>query len=205
MRLRLVSQTHVKAGADFSTSDAAALRNDLITYFQREPAKQIEGYESIAKLLPRPSVVTGKTTWLALALVRYNAWQAYAGNAQAFREFQSYPFGRMVIKYNPVLVNSGGMIVTQTDVDCQFYSNALVADVWREARQVENDAEYTARYYQLYRNEAVGAVLHANRVNTEIIGLATLRLKIRALSPWHPMTVDTRRYQSIRPRRARCS
>src|SRR5262252_492428 len=33
----------------------------------------------------------------------------------------------MVLKYNPVLVNSGGMIVIKTDVDCQFYSDALVA------------------------------------------------------------------------------
>ena len=35
----------------------------------------------------------------------------------------------MVLKYNPVLVNSGGMIVTKTDVDCQFYSDALVAKI----------------------------------------------------------------------------
>jgi hypothetical protein len=31
-------------------------------------------------------------------------------------------------------------------------------DVWREARQVENDAEYGARYYQLYRAEALDAI-----------------------------------------------
>jgi hypothetical protein len=33
----------------------------------------------------------------------------------------------MVLKYNPVLVNSGGIVITKTDVDCQFYSETLVA------------------------------------------------------------------------------
>ena len=225
----------ILAGADFSPSDVAALRSDLIAYFEKEPATQVAAYEAAAKMLPRPSIVTGQNTWLDLALVRYRVWQAYARNPQSFRDFQSYPFGKMVIKYNPVLVNSGGMIVTQTDVQCQFYSNALVAqgagvplptrteteqfirtlpsrfaslpreqqeyltraeirlqslytvyvdtvktravvaadirknvhtavDVWREARQVENDAEYNAKYYQLYRSEAWGAVLNGNRV-----------------------------------------
>ena len=225
----------ILAGADFSPSDAAALRSDLIADFQKEPAKQVAEYESVAKTMPRPSVVTGKNTWLELALVRYRVWQVYAENPDVFRSFQSYPFGRVVLKYNPVLVNSGGMIVTKTDVECQFYADNLVAqaagvpppaqtvkdefirslpsrfaslpreqqeylrraelrlqgfytvyidtintravvaadirknvhssaDVWREARQVENDAEYTGKYYQLYRNEAVGAVLNASRV-----------------------------------------
>ena len=225
----------ILAGADFSPSDAAALRSDLIADFQKEPAKQVAEYESVAKTMPRPSVVTGKNTWLDLALLRYRMWQVYAENPDVFRSFQSYPFGRVVLKYNPVLVNSGGMIVTKTDVECQFYADNLVAqaagvpppaqtvkdefirslpsrfaslpreqqeylrraelrlqgfytvyvdtintravvaadirknvhssaDVWREARQVENDAEYTGKYYQLYRNEAVGAVLNASRV-----------------------------------------
>jgi len=48
------------------------------------------------------------------------------------------------------------------------------ADVWREARQVENDAQYGARYYQLYRNEAWTAGLDATRVNADILGLGRL-------------------------------
>jgi hypothetical protein len=232
----------ILAGGDFSPSDAAALRDDLIATFQKEPAKQIEAYESVAKALRE--AVGRKPSWLTLALVRYEVWQGYGENEEAFRGFQSYPFGKMVLKYNPVLVNSGGMIVTKTDVDCQFYADALVAkaagiappaeadkeefvrdlptrfasmpreqqeylrraelrlvdlrtvydgtaktravvtadikknvhsgeDVWREARRVENDAQYGSKYHQLYRNEALAAIGHANRVNAQILGLGT--------------------------------
>jgi hypothetical protein len=62
-----------------------------------------------------------------MAVLRDNVWQWYGQNPQDFREFQSYPFGKMVLKYNPVLVNSGGMIITKTDVESLFYSNRLVA------------------------------------------------------------------------------
>jgi hypothetical protein len=112
----------ILAAADFSPTDAAALRSDLIAYFQKEPAKQIAAYQSVAQVLRR----LGRPSWLTLALLRYGQWQSY-GDAQRFRRFQSYPFGRMVLKYNPVLVSSGGMVVTGNDVDCLFYSNAMVA------------------------------------------------------------------------------
>jgi hypothetical protein len=115
----------ILAGSDFSASDAAALRGDLIATFEKEPAKQIEAYEAVAKALRE--AVGRKPSWSTLALVRYKVWQGYGENEEAFRGFQSYPFGEMVLKYNPVLVNSGGMIVTKTDVDCQFYADALVA------------------------------------------------------------------------------
>jgi hypothetical protein len=232
----------VLAGSDFSPPDAAALRGDLIATFQKEPAKQIEAYEAVAKALRE--AVGRKPSWSTLALVRYKVWQGYGENEEAFRGFRSYPFGQMVLKYNPVLINSGGTIVTKTDVDCQFYADALVAkaagiapptetekeqfvrdlptqfasmpreqqeylrqaelrlvnlrmvydgtaktraaiaadirknvhsseDVWREARRVENDAEYGSKYHQLYRSEAFAAVAHANRVNAQILGLGT--------------------------------
>jgi hypothetical protein len=62
-----------------------------------------------------------------MALLRDNVWQGFRQNQQAFRKLQSYPFGKMVLKYNPVVVNSGGMIIAKIDVDCQFNSDALVA------------------------------------------------------------------------------
>jgi hypothetical protein len=74
----------------FSPSDAAALRTDLITYFQKEPAKQMAACESVAKILQQPSRSGRKPSWLTLALIRYRQWQSY-GDAQRFREFQSYP------------------------------------------------------------------------------------------------------------------
>jgi hypothetical protein len=200
----------------------------------------MEGYESAAKALP--DTPGRKPTWLDLAVLRYKVWQGFAENQGAFREFQNAPFGKMVLKYNPVLVNAGGIIVTKTDIECQFEADALVAkiaaveapapsdkeqlmpnlagqfgsmareqqeylrraelrlvnfhlvydgtiktratiaadirksvhssgDVPREALQVENDAEYGSRYYQLYRAEALAAIGNATRVNSDIVGL----------------------------------
>src|SRR5262249_16421748 len=115
------------AGAVFSPSDAGALRGDLIAAFQKEPAKQMESYVTIPKSLPQAPPFQSNPSWLSAAIDRYKAWKWYGENPRGFREFQSYPFGKMVLKYNPVLVNSGGMIVTRVDVECQFYSDALVA------------------------------------------------------------------------------
>ena len=42
-------------------------------------------------------------------------------------------------------------------------------DVWREARRVENDAEYGSKYHQLYRAEALAVVALVNRVNAQIL------------------------------------
>jgi hypothetical protein len=62
-------------------------------------------YESAAKILQQEG---RKPSWLDLANLRYNQWQ-WLADPQRFRDFVSYPFGRMVLKYNPILVNSGGM------------------------------------------------------------------------------------------------
>jgi ketosteroid isomerase-like protein len=121
---RALLLAQIEAGADFSPSDAAALRADLIAYFQKEPAKQIEAHKSIAKLLQQ---APHGSSWQR-ALLRDNVWQFYGQNPQAFRDWQSYPFGKMVLKYNPVVVNSGGTIITKVHVDSLYYSNALVAE-----------------------------------------------------------------------------
>jgi hypothetical protein len=129
----------ILAGAGFSPSDAATLRSELIAWFPKETAKQMEGYESIGKMVR--DALKPKPSWFDLAFVRYKVWQGYGENPQAFREFQNVPFGKMVLKYNPILVNSGGMVVTKTDVDCQFYSAALVAQAAGVAppAQIEKD------------------------------------------------------------------
>jgi hypothetical protein len=134
----------ILAAEDFSPSDAAALRADLIAYFKKEPAKQMAAYESVAKILQQQSRLGRKTSWLELALVRYGQWQSY-GDPQRFREFQSYPFGRMVLKYNPVLINSGGMIVTKNDIDCLFYSDTMVAKAAGVAAPTEADNDRFVR------------------------------------------------------------
>jgi hypothetical protein len=65
-----------------------------------------------------------------------------------------------------------GTIKTRAIVDADIRKNVHSSeDVRREARQVENDAEYGARYYQLYRAEALNAITNANRVNLDVMGL----------------------------------
>jgi len=228
------------AGTNFSPSDTTALRSDLIAIFQKEPAKQMASYEAVAKAIREAPGLRRNPSMLAAAVDRYKLWQWYAEHQQDFREFQSYPFGKMVLKYNPAVANSGGIIVTRTDIECQFYSDALVAkaagvpspaqaekdrfiqslpsrfaslpkeqqeylrraelrladfrtvydgtvktraavladirknvhssaDVWREARRVENDSELDHKYWTLYLNEAFGGVANANRVNADIL------------------------------------
>jgi hypothetical protein len=51
----------------------------------------------------------------------------------------------MVLKYNPVLVNSGGMIVTRNDVDCLFYSDTMVAKAAGVAPPTEADKDQFVR------------------------------------------------------------
>jgi len=116
----------ILAGADFSPSDAAALRSSLIAIFQREPAKQVQAYASVAKTL-REASSGREPSWLDVAILRYEIWQWFGEKPDSFHDFESYPFGKMVLKYNPILINSGGMIVTKSDVDSLFYSNAFVA------------------------------------------------------------------------------
>src|SRR5215469_8756855 len=83
MIARAVRFGEILAGTDFSASDAAALRSELVAYFQSEPAKQMEAYQSVAKALPQTP--GRKPSWLDLALLRYKVWQGYAQSQQDFR------------------------------------------------------------------------------------------------------------------------
>ena len=79
-------------------------------------------------------------------------------NEPTFRDFQNVPFGKMILRYNPVLVNSGRMIVTKTDVDCRFYSDTLVAQAAGVAppAQAENDQfvrNLSSRFVSLPREQ----------------------------------------------------
>jgi hypothetical protein len=47
----------------------------------------------------------------------------------------------MVLKYNPVLVSFGEMIVTKNDVDCLFYSDTMVAKAAGVAASTEADKD----------------------------------------------------------------
>ena len=64
-----------------------------------------------------------------------------------------------------------GTIKTRAIVDADIRKNVHSSgDVWREARQVENDAEYGARYYQLYRAEAFDAITNAKSCQSRCDG-----------------------------------
>jgi hypothetical protein len=90
----------------------------------------MKGYESFAQLLQQAPLRSfdGKRPLAKWPCFADNVWQAFGENQQAFCKFQSYPFGKMVLKYNPALVNSGGTIITKAHVDSLYYSNALVAE-----------------------------------------------------------------------------
>ena len=115
------------AGGSFSAGDVAALRDDLIAYFRREPATQAPVYEALAARLQKLPNLLRHPDPLVAALGRESIWEWYAKNPEGFQTFQSVPFGRMVLKYNPVIVNSGGMIINRVNVDSLLASNALIA------------------------------------------------------------------------------
>ena len=164
----------ILAGADFSRADAATLRADLIAYFQKEPAKQMKAYESVAQWLQGLGLPGRKPSWLDLAIARYNEWESY-GDTQRFREFQSYPFGKMVLKYNPVVVNSGGTIITKAHVDSLYHSNALVAEAAGLAppAQAEKDQlirSLPSRFGSLTKEQQE----YLSRANGRMWGFATI-------------------------------
>lgn len=64
----------------------------------------------------------------------------------------------------PVKTRAAGL----ADIRKNVHSSA---DVWREARQVENDAQYGSKYYELYRAEVLTAAANTSRVNAEVLGL----------------------------------
>jgi hypothetical protein len=223
----------ILASADFSSADTASLRADLITSFQKDPAKEVKEYDALAKF-QRSSVL--------YSTLRYKYWAALAQNPQLLPGFENSEVGRMVLKYNPILVNSDGMIITKRDVDWQFEADTFVAgiagvapptqadkdrfvqslparfasmpaaerenlrrsqsrlgsvhlsidgtiktkaavesyirtnvhsseDVFRVAREVENDSLYGAKYDVAGKAEKISAIRHAQQVNRQIIGM----------------------------------
>lgn len=133
----------ILAAAEFSAADAAALRAALIASFLKQPAQQAAAYDSVGTML-RQRLPGGAPSWLDLALLRYAQWQSY-GQAQRFADFSGTPLGRMVLKYNPVLVHSGGAIVTRDNVDCRFYADTMVARAAALAPPTAADKDRFAR------------------------------------------------------------
>ena len=114
----------ILAGADFSPSDAAALRAADIAQCPKEPAQQSKFIKDEAELLQQqaPLLADGKRSLAGMASLRDNVWQWLGQNQQAFRDFQNdQTVGKMVLKYNPVVVHSGGTIITKAHVDSLFF------------------------------------------------------------------------------------
>jgi len=209
-----------------------------MTWFQKDPAKQAETFDAVAKFLRNRN----SRNQMDLAVMRYKFWFVLGQKSEVFDAFKNEPWARMVLRYNPILVNSDGMIITQRDVDWQFNSDAFVAgiagvapptqadkdrfvaslpsrfasmpaeerenlrmsqarlasvhlsidgtiktkaavesyirtnvrsseDVFRVARQVENDSQYRAKYDLAGRAEKINAIRNAQQVNRQITAI----------------------------------
>ena len=125
----------ILAGADFSASDTASLRAGLIAEFQKDPAKDVKNYDDLAKFL------RNRTSRLGLAIICNRFWFALGQKSEVFDKFKNEAMGKLVLKYNPVLVNSDGMIITMRDVDGQFESNAFVAQIAGVALPTQADKD----------------------------------------------------------------
>jgi hypothetical protein len=114
------------AGQRFSSPDLAAMREGLISTFRTQPAKDATGYQALGQFVP---VLRRTRSVLAVAKTREAAWGAFAKDPAGFREFQNDPAGKIILKYNPVVVSAGDMIITRLNVESLFASNALVAKI----------------------------------------------------------------------------
>ena len=108
----------ILASADLSAGDTAALRNGLIDSFYKTPAKDAKAYADAKKFNHTSSRYSSLR-------FKYFVWLAQDENNLS--EFEKSALGKMVLKYNPIIVNSGGFIITQRDVDWQFEADAFVA------------------------------------------------------------------------------
>lgn len=113
-------------GQRFSPPDIATMRAGLISTFRSEPAREAAGYQALAQIVP---VLRSTRSSLEIAKVREAAWAAFAKDPAGFRRFQSDPAGKIILKYNSVIVNADGMIITRLNVDSLFASNVLVAKI----------------------------------------------------------------------------
>src|SRR5215831_6459638 len=67
-----------------------------------------------------------ETGWHPLG--REALWDWFAKNDAALRELESVPLGRMVLKYNPVIVHAGRRLINRFKIDCLFASTTQVAE-----------------------------------------------------------------------------
>lgn len=114
------------AGRDFSPSDLAVVREqNLVASFRSEPGKQQAFYDSIQSiggLLRNRHTLTG-------AIGREAFWDWFANHPAEFQKFLSYPSGKIVVKYNPVVVSYRGTMINQLNVESLLAANALVAEI----------------------------------------------------------------------------
>jgi hypothetical protein len=129
-------------GRQFSATDAATMREGLISTFRMQPDKEVAGYQALAQFVP---ALRSTRSSLAVAKAREGAWAAFAKDPTGYRAFQNDPAGQILLRYNPVIVNAGGMIITRLSVESLFASNALVAKIAGLAPPSQTDIDECLR------------------------------------------------------------
>jgi hypothetical protein len=88
------------------------------------------------------------------------------------KEQQEYLRGSQ-LRFADVHMAIDGTIKTRAAVEADIRKNVHSSrDVWREARQLENDsAPFSGKYSQLHRSEMTAALHEAQRVNNAILGI----------------------------------
>jgi len=99
-------------GRRFTTPDAAAMREGLISTFRVQPAKEVAGYQALAQFVP---ALRNDRSSLVIAKAREATWAAFGKNPGGFSEFQNDPAGKIILKYNPVVVSAGDVIITRAE------------------------------------------------------------------------------------------
>jgi hypothetical protein len=114
------------SGRRFTIPDAVAMREGLISTFRMQAAKEVAGYQALAQFVP---ALRNARSSLVVAKAREATWAAFGKSPGGFGEFQNDPAGKIILKYNPVVVSTGDVIITRLSVESLFASNALVAKI----------------------------------------------------------------------------
>jgi hypothetical protein len=150
----MIQFADILAGAEMSGADASALRAELIVVFNRDPDRSDALYGYVVPLLK--TALGRASPWPQLADIRQGQYVLSLRSPDLLDRIAL--FGRIVQKYNPVLVQTRDWIIGRTDLESQFHSDDLVATIAGVAplTQAEKDGylrELPARFATLSPDE----------------------------------------------------
>jgi len=130
-----VVYAQVQAGTGFSAEDAATLKADTIAWFKKNPEGDL--FIGVTNSFKNRNLSSD----FDVGAIRYIYWDQFGKHPESLDVFKTEPWYGVILKYNPILVQAEGMVITQRDVDWLFYANGFVAEIAGVAPPSDADKE----------------------------------------------------------------